>query len=67
MLSGPPEEGPKRAGRTASEGLAKSSTCEMVMQVSRGHYPEVSPKGSLRPDSPQGRGDTPGIVPASWA
>ena len=65
MISGPPEEGPKRAGRTADEGLAKSSTCKVGMQVPCGYRPEISQEGSLRPDTPQSWRDNSGTVSAA--
>ena len=62
MINGPPEEGPERAGRTIHEGLAKSSTREVGMQVPCGDHSEVSPKNSLREDSQASWGDTSRVV-----
>lgn len=65
MINGPPEEGPERAGRTIYEGLAKSSTREVGMQVPGGDHPEVSAESALREDPPTSWRNTSGVVPAA--
>ena len=66
MISGPPEEGPKRAGRTAIEGLAKSSPCEVGMQVSCGDHSEVPQESALRQDTGASGSNTSGTVSGAW-
>ena len=49
------------------EGLDKSSTCEMGMQVPCGDTAEVSEESALREGSAENRGDTSRSVPPKYS
>ncbi len=64
MIGEPPEEGSEGPGRSANEGLAESSTCEMGVQVSRSDFAEVSAESVVWEGAPRNREDPEGIVQA---